>query len=84
MAIVRQICTRITLVSLTQDEYIEVIEAVSATIVGGAAYDALIARCAIKVGADILLTWNVRDFMRLGPEVARLVKTPLEMQQRDG
>jgi len=28
---------------------------------GGAAYDVLIARCAVKAGAEILLTWNLRD-----------------------
>jgi predicted nucleic acid-binding protein len=47
--------------------------------VGAATYDALIAHCALKAGADVLLTWNVRDFTRLGPAVAQLVKTPLEM-----
>jgi len=31
------------------------------------------------VGADILLTWNVRDFTRLGSAIALLVKTPLEL-----
>jgi hypothetical protein len=51
---------------------------VSNTVVGGAAYDALIARCAVKAQPDALLTWNVRDFTRFGPDVARLVKTPLE------
>jgi predicted nucleic acid-binding protein len=47
--------------------------------VGAAAYDALIAHCALKAGADILLTWNVRDFTRLGSAVAQLVKSPLEL-----
>ena len=51
----------------------------SGTIVGAAAYDALIAHCALKAEADILLTWNVRDFTRLGSAVAQLVKTPLEL-----
>jgi hypothetical protein len=37
------------------------------------------AHCALKAAADILLTWNVRDFTRLGSSVARLVKTPLEL-----
>ncbi|MGA2302177.1 MAG: hypothetical protein ABSG77_15955, partial [Candidatus Acidiferrum sp.] len=51
----------------------------SGTIVGAAAYDALIGHCALKAGANILLTWNVRDFTRLGPAISRLVKTPLEL-----
>jgi predicted nucleic acid-binding protein len=58
---------------------LEALEAASPTIVGNAAYDALIARCAIKAGATVLLTWNVKHFMRLGSEVARLVKTPAEL-----
>jgi predicted nucleic acid-binding protein len=48
--------------------------------VGSATYDALIARCALKAGADVLLTWNLRDFARFGEEIARLLKTPLEFQ----
>lgn len=80
MDIIRQICDRLTLVSLTHSEYVAAIEAVSATIVGGAVYDALIAHCAAKAGAEILLTWNMRDFTRFGPDIARLVKTPLDVQ----
>jgi predicted nucleic acid-binding protein len=76
--IVRQIRDRVTLVSLTEVEYIAAIEAASAAIVGGAIYDALIARCAIKAGADVLLTWNQRDFSRFGDQISRLVKTPEE------
>ena len=55
------------------------IESVSETIVGSAAYDALIAQCAIKAQADVLLTWNTRDFARFGPGIAPLVKTPTEL-----
>ncbi len=58
MAIVKQICDRLTIVSLIQDEYIAAIDAISTSIVGGAVYDALIARCAVKATADLLLTWN--------------------------
>ena len=79
IAILKQIRERLTLLSLTQDEYFSALETVSASIIGGAAYDALIARCAVKSGAEVLLTWNLRDFTRFG-EVASLVKTPLEVQ----
>jgi len=41
--------------------------------------DMLIARCAVKAGAATLLTWNVRHFVRLGQDIARLVKTPVEL-----
>jgi predicted nucleic acid-binding protein len=79
VAIVKQIRERLTIVSLSEPEYVSTLEAVSPTIVGNTAYDALIARCATKAGAAILLTWNVQHFTKLGPEVARLVKTPAEL-----
>ncbi len=75
-----QIRERLTLITLSEQEYVSALEAASSgTIVGAAAYDALITHCALKAGADILLTWNVRDFIRLGSAVAQLVKTPLEL-----
>jgi predicted nucleic acid-binding protein len=76
--IVRLIRDRVTLVSLTQGEYIATIEA-APPIIGGAIYDGLIARCAEKVSAEVLLTWNRRDFVRFG-KVAPIVKTPQEFQ----
>lgn len=79
MAILKQIREKLTIISLSEEEYVSALQSVSETIVGGAAYDALIARCAIKAHADVLLTWNTRDFTRFGPDIARLVKTPLEM-----
>jgi predicted nucleic acid-binding protein len=41
-------------------------------IAGGSTYDAQIAACARKARADVILTWNVRDFERVaeGLEVA--------------
>jgi predicted nucleic acid-binding protein len=79
LAILEQIRDKLTVVFLTESEYVSAIESVSSNIVGGAVYDALIAYCAIKAGAEILLTWNVRDFVRLGADVARMVRTPLEI-----
>jgi len=79
VAIVKQIRERLTVVSLSEQEYVTTLEAASPTIVGNAAYDALIARCAIKAGATVLLTWNVQHFVRLGPDVACLVKTPAQL-----
>lgn len=80
LSIVKQIRERLTLITLSEQEYVSALElASSATIVGAAAYDALIAYCAAKAGAATLLTWNVRDFTRLGSAIARLVKTPSEL-----
>ena len=79
IAVLEQIRAKLTIISLTEEEYFSAIRSVSDTIVGGAVYDALIARCAIKVQADVLLTWNTRDFIRFGADVAKLVKTPLDI-----
>jgi predicted nucleic acid-binding protein len=80
IGIVKQIRERLTLITLSEQEYVSALElASSGTIVGAAVYDALIGHCALKAGADILLTWNVLDFTRLGSAVAQLVKTPLEL-----
>jgi predicted nucleic acid-binding protein len=35
---------------------------------GGSIYDALIAKSAQKAGADQILTFNYRDFMRVWPD----------------
>jgi predicted nucleic acid-binding protein len=80
VGIVKQIRERLTLITLNEQEYVSVLElASSGSILGAAAYDALIAHCALKAGIDILLTWNVRDFARLGSAIAQLVKTPPEL-----
>jgi predicted nucleic acid-binding protein len=70
-------------IALTAEEYASTLDRYSAAgITGGAIYDAMLARCAVKAGAEILLTWNLRHFTRFGPEIAQLVKTPLESQPR--
>jgi predicted nucleic acid-binding protein len=77
-AIIEQIRAMVTVISLSEEEYVSAIQSLPDTIIGGAAYDALIARCAIKAPADVLLTWNTRDFTRFGPDIARIVKTPIQ------
>lgn len=68
---------RLTAVALDSREYFSTIrESAAAGIVGGMLYDALLARCARKAGAEVIYTWNVQHFRRLGPEVASRIKTP--------
>jgi len=68
---------RFTTVVLDEDEYWTAInEAAAEQIVGGAIYDALIGRCAIKAKATTILTWNVAHFRRLGSDIAKRVQTP--------
>lgn len=80
MSAVRQIRERLAVTSLDEAEYVSVLESLSETgIVGAASYDALIANCALKADAAVILTWNVRDFARFGPDISRRVKTPLDL-----
>jgi predicted nucleic acid-binding protein len=74
---IHELSNRISIVTLKEREYLKTISRlVSAGIAGGAVYDALLAQCALKCEADVLYTWNVTDFRRLGPEIANKVRTP--------
>ena len=67
----------LTVIALDSREYYSAIrEAAASGIVGGMLYDALLARCARKAAAEVIYTWNVQHFRRLGPEVANRTKTP--------
>ncbi|MGD1950953.1 MAG: PIN domain-containing protein [Leptolyngbyaceae cyanobacterium] len=64
-------------VVLNADDYIQVIQRLSALgITGGGIYDALIAQAALKTEANILLTANPKDFIRLGDDVLAIVRAP--------
>jgi predicted nucleic acid-binding protein len=68
---------RLMIVTLDPDEYFKALEGASdVAVVGGGIYDAIIGHCAMKFKADSLYTWNVKHFKRLGPDIARRVKTP--------
>lgn len=68
---------RLTIVALNSNEYFRAITTFSAHgIAGGAIYDALLGACALKAEAEALYTWDLKDFRRLGPEIAQRVKTP--------
>ncbi len=74
---VRELSERFEVVELTVPEYMDTVTSCSSLGISGAAvYDALHGRCAVKAGVDAIYTWNPKDFVRLGPEVARLVRTP--------
>lgn len=74
---VQDIRERLTLVALGTEDHLSALEEAAQTgISGGATYDAMIARCALKADAQIIYTWNVRDFRRLGPHIAARVRAP--------
>jgi predicted nucleic acid-binding protein len=64
-------------VSLDVADYMTAIEVVTRYgLVSGAVFDAVIAQAGLKVGVDRILTFNVRDFERLGDEVRGLIQVP--------
>jgi predicted nucleic acid-binding protein len=77
MLFVNDVRERLTLVALTPDEYVETLGSHARQgIIGGAIYDALLAKCALKARAEKLFTWNTRHYEQFGPEIARLLQTP--------
>lgn len=68
---------RLSVISLAEPDYFAALESAAADhIAGGSVYDALLAHCALRSGAETIYTWNVKHFKRLAPEVARRVATP--------
>lgn len=64
-------------VVLQPEDYARTIDRlVDLRITGGGIYDALIAQAALQIKADILLTANSKDFVRLGNDVASIVRGP--------
>lgn len=56
--------------------YSTIASAAAENIVGGTIYDMLLAQCALKAGAEIIFTWDVADFSRLGSATAKRLHTP--------
>ena len=68
---------RLKIIHLTEADYYSGISAAAGEgILGGTIYDALLATCALKSRCEIIYTWNIEDFRRLGPEVSNRVRAP--------
>jgi predicted nucleic acid-binding protein len=68
---------RLTLIALKPQEYFHLVEtSAAAGLAGGAIYDAILGHCALQAKAQVLYTWNVKDFLRLPAEIAERVKSP--------
>ncbi|MGG6270037.1 type II toxin-antitoxin system VapC family toxin [Leptolyngbya sp. AN03gr2] len=64
-------------VPLFADEYQQAIRRmVTLKLVGGGIFDAVIAQAALKAEVEQLLTFNPKDFTRLGDEIASIVQVP--------
>jgi hypothetical protein len=63
--------------TLTGEEYFGAIEhAAERGFTSGRIYDALLLRCAGKVKADIIYTWNLKHFRMIDPRLADRIRTP--------
>ena len=79
MLFVGSIRERLSIVALSGDEYADALQHSAALgIVGGGIYDAMLARCAIKAGAEAIYSWNARHYALCGPEITRRLRSPME------
>jgi predicted nucleic acid-binding protein len=68
---------RLTLAALDGQEVFEMAEESAASgLAGGAIYDAILGHSALKPKAEVIYTWNPKDFLRLPPAIASRVTTP--------
>lgn len=65
------------LVTYGKKDYINLLDELSrGNIAGGASYDGLILNAAKKVTADKILTLDVNDFIRVCPQLVRIISEP--------
>jgi predicted nucleic acid-binding protein len=74
---VEEVRDRLTLVSLTSEEYFAAIQRTAALgFTSGRVYDALLLACAAKVKAQTIYTWNLKHYQALAPELSARILTP--------
>jgi len=74
---VQEVRDRLTVVTLTEEEYYTTIEQAAALhFTSRRIYDALLLRCAAKVKAETIYTWNLKHFRAINPALAGRIQTP--------
>jgi predicted nucleic acid-binding protein len=77
MLFVEEVRNRLTLISLSQEEYFASIQdAASRGFTGGRIYDSLLLACAAKCKAQAVYTWNLKHYQSLAPDLASRIQTP--------
>ena len=64
---------RMTSIALNGSEYVQAGELAAAS---GGIHDALIWQCFLKSQAEVLYTWNLKHFLRLGGRISGRVRPP--------
>ncbi|MBI4903952.1 MAG: hypothetical protein HY820_09975 [Acidobacteria bacterium] len=74
---VEEIRQRFRIVSLDEDEYATTIhEAAALGLTSGRIYDALLLRCAAKIRAAQIYTWNLKHLKAIAPALSSRIRTP--------
>lgn len=74
---VEEVRHRLTLISLSAEEYFGTIQdASSRGLTGGRIYDALLLACAIKHKARAIYTWNLKHYQSVAPALASAIQNP--------
>lgn len=74
---VEEVRDRFTIVALNDNEYYDAIQqAAERGFASGRIYDALLLRCAAKMKAEVIYTWNVKHFKAIDPQQAHRIETP--------
>lgn len=73
----RNIVGAFQIVALSDQDYLQIVEHLSALgVVGGVVYDALILRSALNAQVDQVVTLNEKDFRRAYPELEDKIVAP--------
>src|SRR5271169_2769501 len=74
---VQEVRDRLTLVSLSAEEYFAAIQnSASRGFTGGRIYDSLLLACAAKCRAEAVYTWNLKHYQSLAPDLALRILAP--------
>ena len=77
MLFVQEIRDRLTVITLSEQEYAQAIQGCAERgFSSGRVYDALLLACAAKSGAQTIFTWNVKHFRAIAPDMAKRIRTP--------
>lgn len=73
----RNIIQKLEVVTLTKQDYAQLIDLLAEIgVIGGATYDALILRAAAVAQVDLVVTLNEKDFRRVYPDLADKIVAP--------
>jgi predicted nucleic acid-binding protein len=74
---VEEVHDRLTLVSLSAEEYFTAIQDTATRgFTGGRIYDSLLLACAAKCKAQAVYSWNLKHYQALAPDLAPRIQTP--------